>query len=62
MFRTDELIRRGRGSIHKAGRQCLKANSIYDLAICFSRASRVFAAGLEEWGFCPVVSRPSLTT
>src|SRR5271156_3782127 len=32
------------------------------LAICFSFANRVFAAGPEECGFCPVISRPSVTT
>jgi hypothetical protein len=46
----------------------LDGSSIYEarapaagLAFCF-RASRVFAAGPEECGFCPVISRPSVTT
>jgi hypothetical protein len=29
---------------------------------CFNAAISVFAAGPEECGFCPVISRPSLTT
>jgi hypothetical protein len=32
------------------------------LAFCFNAAIRVFAAGPEECGFCPVISRPLLTT
>jgi hypothetical protein len=32
------------------------------LAFCFSAAIRVFAAGPEDAGFCPVISRPSVTT
>jgi hypothetical protein len=32
------------------------------LAVCFTAAIRVFAAGPEECGFCPVIKRPSLTT
>jgi hypothetical protein len=31
-------------------------------AFCFTAANRVFAAGPEECGFCPVIKRPSLTT
>jgi hypothetical protein len=33
-----------------------------DVAFCFTAAIRVFAAGPEEAGFCPVISKPSLTT
>jgi hypothetical protein len=29
---------------------------------CFNAVISVFAAGPEECGFCPVISRPSLTT
>jgi hypothetical protein len=43
--------------------------SIYDtraaaagVAFCFTAAISVFAAGPEEAGFCPVISKPSLTT
>ena len=32
------------------------------LAFCFTAAISVFAAGPEEAGFCPVISKPSLTT
>lgn len=32
------------------------------LALCFSIASRALAAGPEDAGFCPVISRPSVTT
>ena len=49
--------------------QSLDGYSIYEaravaagLAFCFSAAISVFAAGPEECGFCPVISRPSLTT
>lgn len=49
--------------------QSLDGYSIYEaraatagFAFCFSAAIRVFAAGPEECGFCPVISRPSLTT
>ncbi|SDT58570.1 hypothetical protein SAMN05444158_7267 [Bradyrhizobium canariense] len=45
------------------------SSSIYEaravaagLPFCFSAAIRVFAAGPEECGFCPVISRPLLTT
>jgi hypothetical protein len=31
------------------------------LAFCFTAAISVFAAGLEEAGFCPVISKPPLT-
>lgn len=49
--------------------QPLDSSSIYEaraptagLTICCSFASRVFAAAPDECGFCPVISRPSLTT
>ena len=49
--------------------QSLDGYSIYEaralatgLAFCFTAAISVFAAGPEECGFCPVISRPSLTT
>jgi hypothetical protein len=49
--------------------QSLDRYSIYEaraaaagLAFCFIVAIRVFAAGPEECGFCPVISSPSLTT
>ena len=32
------------------------------VAFCFTAAINVFAAGPEEAGFCPVISKPSLTT
>jgi hypothetical protein len=32
------------------------------VAFCFTAAISVFAAGPEEAGFCPVISKPSLTT
>ena len=45
------------------------AYAIYDaraaaagVAFCFTAAISVFAAGPEEAGFCPVISKPSLTT
>lgn len=31
-------------------------------AFCLTAAIKVFAAGPEEAGFCPVISKPSLTT
>lgn len=31
-------------------------------AFCFTAAISAFAAGPEDAGFCPVISRPSLTT
>ena len=47
----------------------LDGYSIYDaravgagLAFCCTAAISVFAAGPEEAGFCPVISKPSLTT
>jgi hypothetical protein len=49
--------------------QSLDGYSIYEarvvaagLAFCFTAAISVFAAGPEEAGFCPVISKPSLTT
>jgi hypothetical protein len=32
------------------------------VAFCFTATISVFAAGPEEAGFCPVISKPSLTT
>ena len=32
------------------------------LTFCFTAAISVFAAGPKEAGFCPVTSKPSLTT
>jgi hypothetical protein len=50
-------------------RQSFNGSSIYDVravaagaAFCFTAAISVFAAGPEEAGFCPVISKPSLTT
>jgi hypothetical protein len=49
--------------------QSLDGYSIYDaralaagVAFCFTAAINVFAVGPEEAGFCPVISKPSLTT
>jgi hypothetical protein len=49
--------------------QALDRSPIYEaravaagLAFCFTAAIRVFAAGPDEWGFCPVISSPSVTT
>jgi hypothetical protein len=49
--------------------QSLDEYSIYDacaaaagLVFFFTAAISVFAAGPEEAGFCPVISKPSLTT
>ena len=49
--------------------QSLDGYSIYDaravaagVAFCFTTAIKVFAAGPEEAGFWPVISKPSLTT
>jgi hypothetical protein len=46
-----------------------RATDIYDaravaagVAFCFTAAISVFAAGPEEAGFWPVISKPSLTT
>jgi hypothetical protein len=57
------------GCCRHAHKTSAAARSIYvagalvaGLAICFNIASRVFAAGPEEFGFCPVINRPSLTT
>src|ERR1700721_3337085 len=48
--------------------QLLGRYSIYEaravaagFAFCFTAAISVFAAGPDEWGFCPVISRPSVT-
>src|ERR1700727_877999 len=36
--------------------------TVDDPAFCFSAAISVFAAGPDELGFCPVISKPSVTT
>ncbi len=58
----------GRGHL-RGNRWLLDGYSIYDaraaaagVAFCFTAAISVFAAGPEEAGFCPVISKPSLTT
>lgn len=66
--RLDLLARRGEAHV-----VCLTRghppHSVYEaraaaagLTVCFTAPIRVFAAGPDEVGFCPVISKPSLTT